>query len=63
MSTPIIVGVAFLAGLVLATFVFGALWWAFRKTIGIVKMLVGWALTVGVLAACAGALWFLLMAR
>ena len=54
MSTLAIVGAAFVAGIVLATLFFGVLWAVFRKTLGLVKMLVGWLVTLVLLGVMAG---------
>ncbi len=54
MSTLAIVGAAFVAGIVLATLFFGVLWVVFRKTLGLVKMLVGWLVTLVLLGVMAG---------
>lgn len=54
MSTLAIVGAAFVAGIVLATMFFGVLWVVFRKTLGLVKMLVGWLVTLVLLGVMAG---------
>ena len=54
MSTLAIVGAAFVAGIVLATMFFGVLWVVFRKTLGLVKMLLGWLVTLVLLGVMAG---------
>ena len=54
MSALAIIGAAFVAGIALATLFFGVLWVVFRKTLGLVKMLVGWLVTLVLLAVMAG---------
>ncbi|MFT4622350.1 MAG: hypothetical protein ACI8PZ_001006 [Myxococcota bacterium] len=59
MSTLVIAAVAFGGGLVLSSLFFAALWWAFRKTVGLVKMVVGWLVTIGLLAVAVAAVYLL----
>ena len=59
MSTLVIAAVAFGGGLVLSSLFFAALWWVFRKTVGLVKMVVGWLVTIGLLAVAVAAVYLL----
>ena len=60
MGTAAIAAIAFAGGLFLATMGFLVLWWLFRKTLGLVKLIVGWAVTVTLLAVLVAVIWLLL---